>query len=82
MASITGFGGIFLRAGDPKALYRWYERPLAELKSQAAAESFTLPALYAVADPECRGCVGADSKTTTEISGLRLRSGQNDLDQA
>ena len=24
MASITGFGGIFLRAKDPKALYEWY----------------------------------------------------------
>ena len=28
MASVTGFGGIFLRAEDPKALYQWYERHL------------------------------------------------------
>ena len=28
MASITGFGGIFLRANDPKALYAWYEQHL------------------------------------------------------
>jgi predicted enzyme related to lactoylglutathione lyase len=28
MASITGFGGIFLRTDDPKALYRWYEQHL------------------------------------------------------
>jgi predicted enzyme related to lactoylglutathione lyase len=26
MASITGFGGAFLRANDPEALYKWYER--------------------------------------------------------
>lgn len=25
MAKITGFGGAFLRANDPKALYAWYE---------------------------------------------------------
>jgi predicted enzyme related to lactoylglutathione lyase len=25
MASIIGFGGAFLRADDPDALYRWYE---------------------------------------------------------
>jgi predicted enzyme related to lactoylglutathione lyase len=28
MASITGFGGTFIRANDPEALYRWYERHL------------------------------------------------------
>ncbi len=28
MASVTGFGGIFLRANDPKALYAWYEQHL------------------------------------------------------
>ena len=28
MPSITGFGGIFLRAENPKALYEWYERHL------------------------------------------------------
>ena len=33
MASITGFGGIFLRAKDPKALYQWYERHLGLVKS-------------------------------------------------
>jgi hypothetical protein len=33
MASITGFGGIFLRADDPKALYHWYERHLGLVKS-------------------------------------------------
>jgi predicted enzyme related to lactoylglutathione lyase len=26
MASITGFGGVFLRANDPGALYKWYEQ--------------------------------------------------------
>ena len=27
-AKVTGFGGAFLRADDPKALYAWYERHL------------------------------------------------------
>lgn len=33
MASVTGFGGIFLRANDPKALYQWYERHLGLVQS-------------------------------------------------
>ena len=41
MASITGFGGVFLRANDPKALYLWYERHLGLLKSEG---SFAFPA--------------------------------------
>ena len=28
MASITGFGGVFLRAHDPETLYKWYEQHL------------------------------------------------------
>ena len=28
MAKITGFGGAFLRADDPAALYKWYETHL------------------------------------------------------
>lgn len=28
MAKITGFGGAFLRANDPTALYAWYEKHL------------------------------------------------------
>jgi predicted enzyme related to lactoylglutathione lyase len=28
MARVTGFGGAFLRAKDPKALYAWYEQHL------------------------------------------------------
>jgi len=36
MASITGFGGSFLRANDPKALYQWYERHLGLVKSDGA----------------------------------------------
>lgn len=28
MAKVTGFGGAFLRANDPDALYRWYEKHL------------------------------------------------------
>jgi predicted enzyme related to lactoylglutathione lyase len=41
MASITGFGGIFLRAEDPKALYQWYERHLGLVKAGGA---FSFPA--------------------------------------
>lgn len=41
MPSITGFGGIFLRADDPKALYQWYERHLGLVKSEGA---FAFPA--------------------------------------
>ena len=43
MASITGFGGIFLRANDPKALYQWYERHLGLVKSEGGAYSFPAP---------------------------------------
>jgi hypothetical protein len=28
MAKVTGLGGAFLRAADPKALYVWYEEHL------------------------------------------------------
>ena len=41
MPSITGFGGIFLRANDPKALYQWYEQHLGVVKSEG---SFAYPA--------------------------------------
>ena len=41
MASITGFGGAFLRANDPEALYKWYEQHLGLARSQG---SFTFPA--------------------------------------
>jgi predicted enzyme related to lactoylglutathione lyase len=42
MASVTGFGGIFLRANDPKALYQWYERHLG-LKGEGGYYSFPAP---------------------------------------
>ncbi len=41
MASVTGFGGLFLRAVDPKALYQWYEKHLGLLKTDGA---FAFPA--------------------------------------
>src|ERR1700690_813395 len=41
VASITGFGGIFLRADDPKALYQWYERHLGLVKAEG---SYAFPA--------------------------------------
>jgi predicted enzyme related to lactoylglutathione lyase len=40
MASITGFGGAFIRANDPKALYAWYEQHLGLTKSEG---SFAFP---------------------------------------
>jgi predicted enzyme related to lactoylglutathione lyase len=42
MASITGFGGIFLRAEDPKALYQWYEEHLGLVK-EGGAHGFPAP---------------------------------------
>ena len=41
MASVTGFGGVFIRATDPKALYAWYEQHLGVTKSDGA---FRFPA--------------------------------------
>jgi predicted enzyme related to lactoylglutathione lyase len=41
MASITGFGGAFIRANNPDALYQWYERHLGLMRSDG---SFTFPA--------------------------------------
>jgi predicted enzyme related to lactoylglutathione lyase len=41
MGSITGIGGIFLRANDPKALYQWYEEHLGLMKGEGA---FAFPA--------------------------------------
>jgi predicted enzyme related to lactoylglutathione lyase len=34
MARITGLGGAFLRADDPKALYAWYEKHLSVTNPQ------------------------------------------------
>ncbi len=41
MASITGFGGAFVRANDPEALYSWYERHLGLTRPEG---SFTFSA--------------------------------------
>jgi len=42
MGAITGFGGVFLRANDPKALYAWYEKHLGLVKADGAF-SFAAP---------------------------------------
>ena len=42
MASVTGFGGVFLRADDPKALYAWYEQHLG-LAMRAVPSRFLHP---------------------------------------
>jgi hypothetical protein len=36
MASITGFGGAFVRANDPEALSRWYERHVGPMRSEGS----------------------------------------------
>jgi predicted enzyme related to lactoylglutathione lyase len=41
MAAITGFGGAFVRANDPEALYTWYERHLGLTRFQGC---FAFPA--------------------------------------
>ena len=41
MASVTGLGGVFLRADDPEALYRWYEQHLGLVRAEG---SFAFPA--------------------------------------
>ena len=41
MASITGFGGAFIRSADPEALYKWYEQHLGLTRAHG---SFTFPA--------------------------------------
>jgi len=41
MASITGFGGAFLRAKNPEALYQWYEQHLGLARTEGC---FTFPA--------------------------------------
>jgi predicted enzyme related to lactoylglutathione lyase len=46
MASVTGFGGIFLRSNDPKALYQWYERHLGLVKSEGSF-AFPVPTQHA-----------------------------------
>jgi predicted enzyme related to lactoylglutathione lyase len=46
MASVTGFGGIFLRADNPKALYEWYERHLGVVKAEGAY-GFPAPTAHA-----------------------------------
>ncbi len=46
MASITGFGGIFLRTDDPKALYQWYERHLG-LVNSGGFHAFPVPTHHA-----------------------------------
>ncbi len=43
MPSITGFGGMFLRANEPKALYEWYAQHLGLLKSEGGSYSFPVP---------------------------------------
>ncbi len=43
MAAVTGFGGMFLRTDDPKALYDWYEQHLGLVKIKGA-RAFPAPA--------------------------------------
>lgn len=51
MAKVTGLGGAFLRADDPKALYAWYEKHLGIASGQGcfSFEKETQRAAIAVA---------------------------------
>lgn len=46
MAGVTGFGGVFLRANDPKALYAWYEKHLGLVKGQGSY-AYSAPSQHA-----------------------------------
>lgn len=46
MAAVTGFGGVFLRAEDSKALYAWYEQHLGLVKSEGGY-AFPAPTQHA-----------------------------------
>jgi predicted enzyme related to lactoylglutathione lyase len=46
MASVTGFGGVFLRADDTKALYAWYEKHLG-LAHEGGAFQYPAPTQHA-----------------------------------
>ena len=63
MASVTGFGGAFVRANDPKALYGWYERHLVLTRSEGA---LTFPALTRRAQI----CVRATRATGCQLARL------------
>ena len=54
MASITGFGGAFLRSKDPEALYKWYEKHFGLVRSDG---SFAFPAsTQRAAASRCTAC--------------------------
>jgi predicted enzyme related to lactoylglutathione lyase len=40
MSKVTGIGGVFLKAKDPKALYAWYEQHLGVLRAEHGAFQF------------------------------------------
>jgi hypothetical protein len=63
MASVTGFGGAFVRANDPKALYGWYERHLGLTRSEGA---LTFPALT----QRAQTCVGGTRATGSQLARL------------
>jgi lactoylglutathione lyase len=42
MARVTGLGGIFFKAKDPKKLYVWYEKKLG-LRHDPSAEAVVFP---------------------------------------
>ena len=40
MEKVTGLGGLFFKAGNPEALYEWYEKHLGIKRGPEGAVSF------------------------------------------
>ena len=76
MASVTGFGGAFLRADDPEALYRWYERHLGLARS---AGSLAVPAAEH-GDPVVLAFFGRDDGYLPQTQQAMLNLQVDDLD--
>lgn len=77
MGSITGFGGAFLRAADPEALYRWYERHLGLVRTDGY---IAFPASTARA-PILLTFVAADEQSFPPAQTAMINLQVDDLDE-
>jgi predicted enzyme related to lactoylglutathione lyase len=76
MAAITGFGGAFIRADDPEALYRWYEHHLGLVRSQG---SFMFPAA-GQRGPVVLALFGRDDESFPRAQPVMINLQVDDLD--